>query len=87
MTTNVRLLVANTQICTKVPSDGQVLKVFRILNDQALLVGQVECTNKAVARRDVGERLLRVHLLEVVDHIGEVERPVHGFHCRIIDSI
>jgi|SRR5690242_9790168 len=79
--------VTNAQIRAEVFLDGQVFKVWCVFDNKTLLVGQVKCANEAVARRDVGERLLWVHLREVVDDVGEIKCAVDGLHCGIVGGV
>lgn len=51
--------------------DTQLLKAFLILNNEPLFIRQVQQTDEAEARADVGHLLLRVHALQVVDHVCE----------------
>lgn len=51
-------LMANAQVCTEVLLDDQVLVIWRILNHKPLLVRQMQRTDEAVTRGNIGELLL-----------------------------
>ena len=70
-----------TQIRTEVPLDSKVFEIRSVLNHQAVLVGQMQGTYEAVARRDISECFLGVYGLEVIHDVCESEGAIDSLHC------
>jgi len=68
------LISADSDFSTVIFHYRQVCKVFLVADDQALLVRQMEKTDKAIRRGDVRHCLLRINRLQVVDDICELQR-------------
>lgn len=81
------LLPTNTQISRKVLSNRQILKVFVIIDDQALLVCQMQDADEAVRGRNIGHGLFGVDCLQAVDDICKGERAIDSFGCRIVGRV
>lgn len=63
-------------LCIPIFSDLQLRQLVSLLNDEALLVGQMQQTDEAEAGRDVIHHWLGVDLLQAVHDIRELERWV-----------
>jgi len=60
-------------ISAEIPPDVQLGPILLIFNDETLFVRQVQQTDEAVTRADVGHLLLRIDRLEVIDDVCELE--------------
>lgn len=54
-------------------ADHQLRHIRRFLNDQALLIGEMKHADEAEGRGDVIHERLRVHFLQAVDDVRELE--------------
>lgn len=72
----IQLLAPRHYLRGVVLADRQVQEVVVIRYDQALFVGQVEHADETERRRNVGHHLLRIHRLQLVDDVAELQRLV-----------
>lgn len=63
--------------------DVELVELGGLRDDETLLVGQMQQADEAEARRDVVHDGLGIHPLEIVHHIGELQRRfIVWFWCR-----
>lgn len=77
---SIRESIPSIQIHSlKVLPHSQIPPALHVLNDQALLISQMQQTNKPVRSRNIRHLLFRVNVLEVVHYVDEVQRFVWAF--------